>query len=1182
MAEFGRIMKKSKKIIKGIISYILTLALTVIFALYLNATVGWFMCVALILALLLSVFFALLTTLGVSVTCEMEDCILAKGDTCEMTITVQNKSLFPTTPIEIEMLNGEGVKSEEKQVLVTALPFEKQSFRVTFTAKICGPSTVGIKSVKATDYLGILALKIKRSSYKNFRRKVAVIPNLIDVSPRDDKILKVMQASQHAEDSDDTVEVSNNTFGGFPGCDNREYIPGDPLKRVNWKQSAKRGKLLVRLDDVLSSKTVNVVLDGTFIRENVDVDAMAQSTVYQNIEKEDIKAKIAEDSVETALGIIKTLVLCSYRVSFFVVKDGIFQSFEMEDEKDVEGMRLFLAEYSFDKKGETERFPKEDVLDKYTSFVFVSPNDYKEIFGALNEGEDAARMSIFSVAGDAIEHMVEEQKILPKAIERQKASPQKGSEKRPVEKEKTGTMLTSLAVPYFLAVVSSVCIFSAFAVSPLSFWTVLQVIVCAVIFALCQYTKTHKAVGGALISIVIVIALFLFSRVAFSGIAYMQWFMSGADSIENTFSYLMSLILIFTLLFAMVLFYYTQVYYRTSAILFVTIIPYVVHVKLIREVGIGFVMLAIVLNVSTFLMNRRKQRDKGKKIVGYKRGIISVILYAVCFILIAIAVPKSEETKYYHFFEEWFLGGNTSVPIPEEYGDKNDYSGNADNFNQLNNRQLYVVYDADLSEPIYLRRQVFDYYDFEKHRWYYDDWYARYWSRTLEENSRKQYLNNTALLEMLLKADELSPGFLEKYRMEHLREAEFEENISIATIVAKNFESYYLVTPTKTLDVLTYYGENIYMTEHGIYGNESVPFSRNIHYDVEYISEFQAKEDWITLGGSNMDYDTSREMITEMSAILLNSFTYGDAEADAAMAFFYESKFAQEYAEACEKNNQQISDEVKELALEITKDCTYEWEKAEALETYFHTAGFTYDLEYDAPDDSVEYFLFESKTGTCSDFASAYVLLARAAGLTARYVEGFVPTREVGTTYEWQYVVRTKTSHAYPEVYIPNLGFVVYEPTVGVVGETEISENAGVWSYIVTLVLRVIAIFASVALVIAFILLVSRMIAPAISEKRFLFRVSKVDNGAAVVLLYKRILEKCVSRHIKDAYVNTPYEFAEKFESIYEYDISPLTYLVEKAVYGKNTINEQERKMAVEMYLKVKKVVREKKKGNSK
>ena len=1158
-------MKKRKKIVKGIISYILALALTIFFALYMNATVGWFMLVALILALVLSVFFAFLVIGAVEVTCEMDDCVLSKGDTCTMTVAVKNKSLFPTTPIDIEMLNGDGVKCSDKNLLISVLPFEKQNFTVSFTAKICGPSTVGIKCVKVTDYLGLVSFKAKRKTYDKLRYKVAVIPDIADVSPRNDKVLKVMQASLHAEDSDDTIEVSSNTFGGFPGCDNREYIPGDPLKRVNWKQSAKRGKLLVRLDDVLASRSVNLVLDSVYVRDKVDAETMAKSSVYQDMEKEDIPAKIAEDSVETALGIIKTLVLSNYTVNFFLAKDGDFTLYEMEDEKDIETVRLMLAEYAFDSEGNKERFPKEDVLDRYSAFVFCTPNDYKEVFAVLKEDEDASRMSVFSAIGDAKEKMADENVLSAKKMQ----------EKEIVQKQDIQSLVGTMLIPYLLALLSSITLFKVFNVPIFSVWTLLQAIWCAGLFALCQYARKHKVIGSGLISIVIIGAFFFFSSVAFSGMEYMQWFMSGADTIENTVSYLMTLLLVFTTLFAMVLFYYTQVYYRTSAIMLVTMIPYVVYVKIIREVSIVLVMLAIVLNVSTFLINTRKQRDKGKKIIGYKRGIISVILYAVCFVMIAFAVPKSEETKYYHFFEEWFLGGNTTVPIPEEYGDKNEYSGNADNFSQLTNRQLYNIYDADLSEPVYLRRQVFDYYDFEHDRWYDDDEYSIYWSRTLDINSRKQYMSNSILLELLLKAEELEPGFLKEYGMEHLKDAVYEEKINVASVIARNFESYYLVTPTRTLDVIPFYYENIYMTYHGIYGNESVPFSRNISYDIEYISEFQAKNDWLSIGGSNMDYETSKQMIAKMASIILENYGYGNWETEAALGFFYEAKFAERYATACADNTEQIPEKVKELALEITKDCTYEWEKAEALENYFHIAGFTYDLEYDAPDDSVEYFLFEGKTGTCSDFASAYVLMARAAGLTVRYVEGFVPSREVSATYEWQYVVRTKNSHAYPEVYIPNMGFVVYEPTVGGIGGNETNHNAGFMAYMTILVIRIIAIFAVVALAIALILIISRIIAPAFLEKRFLSKVAKADNASAIILLYRRLLDKYAIRYIKAPSVNTPYEFAEKFEAVFGLDISPLTYLVEKAAYGKTAVTEQDREIAEEMYRKAKKAVKE-------
>ena len=181
-------MNKYKNVVKGMISYILALAITIFFALYMNATVGWFMLIALILAPVLSVFYTLLTRMFVKVDIGMKDCILAKGDTCQMTIHIQNKSLFPTTPLEIEVLNGEGVKCGEHRIIVSLLPFDKQSFTVTFEAKICGLSTVGIKRVRATDYLGLMAFNVWKTVYTDLKRNIAVIPNMTDVSVRDDKI----------------------------------------------------------------------------------------------------------------------------------------------------------------------------------------------------------------------------------------------------------------------------------------------------------------------------------------------------------------------------------------------------------------------------------------------------------------------------------------------------------------------------------------------------------------------------------------------------------------------------------------------------------------------------------------------------------------------------------------------------------------------------------------------------------------------------------------------------------------------------------------------------------------------------------------------------------------------------------------------------------------------------------
>ena len=64
--------------IKGIINYILAKIFAIIFGLFLDANVGWFILVTLILAPLLSVFFAWLSARMITVTCEMENTLLLK------------------------------------------------------------------------------------------------------------------------------------------------------------------------------------------------------------------------------------------------------------------------------------------------------------------------------------------------------------------------------------------------------------------------------------------------------------------------------------------------------------------------------------------------------------------------------------------------------------------------------------------------------------------------------------------------------------------------------------------------------------------------------------------------------------------------------------------------------------------------------------------------------------------------------------------------------------------------------------------------------------------------------------------------------------------------------------------------------------------------------------------------
>lgn len=103
-------------------------------------------------------------------------------------------------------------------------------------------------------------------------------------------------------------------------------------------------------------------------------------------------------------------------------------------------------------------------------------------------------------------------------------------------------------------------------------------------------------------------------------------------------------------------------------------------------------------------------------------------------------------------------------------------------------------------------------------------------------------------------------------------------------------------------------------------------------------------------------------------------------------------------------------------------------------------------------EDFVEYFLFDTKQGYCTYFATAAVMIYRSAGIPARYVEGYIVPENlmydsngaeepvygsVGQNrfeYEMELVTLTITdryAHAWVEVYIDGLGWMPVEVTPG-------------------------------------------------------------------------------------------------------------------------------------------------------
>lgn len=103
-------------------------------------------------------------------------------------------------------------------------------------------------------------------------------------------------------------------------------------------------------------------------------------------------------------------------------------------------------------------------------------------------------------------------------------------------------------------------------------------------------------------------------------------------------------------------------------------------------------------------------------------------------------------------------------------------------------------------------------------------------------------------------------------------------------------------------------------------------------------------------------------------------------------------------------------------------------QRADAIMQYFKAQGLVYSLQPKPLDlnRSVDSFLFDTKTGYCVHFASAFVNMARMAEIPARVVTGYKSDKKDGVVN--YLVVKEKDAHAWAELFLDNK-WVRYEPT---------------------------------------------------------------------------------------------------------------------------------------------------------
>jgi transglutaminase-like putative cysteine protease/type IV secretory pathway VirB2 component (pilin) len=119
-------------------------------------------------------------------------------------------------------------------------------------------------------------------------------------------------------------------------------------------------------------------------------------------------------------------------------------------------------------------------------------------------------------------------------------------------------------------------------------------------------------------------------------------------------------------------------------------------------------------------------------------------------------------------------------------------------------------------------------------------------------------------------------------------------------------------------------------------------------------------------------------------------------------------------------------DRIGERTEHITQNADNAYETALVIEDWLET-NRGYSLDVERPDGNIaDAFLFEMDEGYCTYFATTMVTMLRSQDIPARLAVGYATGERVG---ENRYLVRGLDSHAWVEVYFPEVGWVSFDPT---------------------------------------------------------------------------------------------------------------------------------------------------------
>lgn len=650
------------------------------------------------------------------------------------------------------------------------------------------------------------------------------------------------------------------------------------------------------------------------------------------------------------------------------------------------------------------------------------------------------------------------------------------------------------------------------------------------------------------------------------GVPYFFW-LSGVDTWTDAQSlYMVSTILVLCGFYSSSVYYFTVIRIRLYMLVVLSLIAAII----VSRASTSIIDIHFVLFILSFLalyIEYIHHEPYIRNHQNYKAYLQAIFLFVIVVSGISLIVPRPNVNLENDFFDLLYDKYFKRTMIFNTSLLKEESSVNTISY-QVSEKEVFRVKS---DKPLYLRIQTWDHY--ENNKWLIgneklDDDYRltdeyKFHLQTLSGKT----INVLSLLESMDKetlSDELKEyiKIIEEYSISTTPYKVNEVNVKTMNYQLQSFASIpgtFDITKKNKSDKI-YYNDRLVFSLKNRQG-----LNVNENYKITYYEQVLNTKERPFQFIATLDKDSYTQLL---------NFIYNESTDEEVKKLIvdYKNEFASAYNDYT-KLPETTTKRTYRLAKAITEGLTSDYAKAKAIEEFFFNQGYRYDME--APivrskRDYIDYFLFRSQRGVCVQFASAMVVLARANGLPARYVEGYrcIEYDEVNQ----EYVVREKHGHAFPEVYISGYGWMVFEPTRVSDGsmltdeDSNVNEGIDIAKYINnnTIFFTILLFVMSIIL-----FLILKWLFTKISEILWRKKVLKMPTLQAANAIFNRMLMLFKKMYLGKLTYETPDAYARRLYKNHSIDIRNVAEIFNKAYYGRIEPTNEQIKEVFDKYIEI-------------